>query len=108
MREQYGIRHAVWHVVQTAKLMRHCVNVAEVGVVESHTRQQRGVGHVLASFQVAAQRYGLTQVACDQANSLNSGGVGDRVGIFGNIGFYGVGQGVHTGRGGQRSGFAEH
>jgi hypothetical protein len=62
VRQQDGIRHAVRHVVQTAKLMRHRVNVAEVGVVEGHARQQRGIGHVLASFQVAAQRYGLTQL----------------------------------------------
>ena len=108
VRQQYGIRHAVRHVVQTAKLMRHRVNVAKVGVVKGHAGQQRGVGHVFACFQVAAQRYGLAQVTRDETNSLDSGGVGNWVGIFGNIGFHGVGQGVHPGRCGQRGGFAEH
>ena len=71
--------------------MGHGVNVTEVGVIESHSRQQGSVGHVFAGLQVAAQRDGLAQVPGDQADGLDRGGIGDRVGIFGNIGLHGVG-----------------
>ncbi len=48
------------------------------------------------------------QVAGDEADRLHGGGVRHRVSVFGDIGLYGVGQGIHPGRRGQGGRFTDH
>ncbi|VTR67739.1 hypothetical protein DESC_610322 [Desulfosarcina cetonica] len=108
MGQQDGVADTMGQIVEPAQLVGHGVHMAKAGVVEGHAGQILGVAHLVTGLHVLAVGHGGPQVSGDQFDGLEGAGVGNRGGRGGNIGFHGVGQGIHAGGGGQCRGHAHH
>lgn len=108
MWQQDSVGYVVWYVVQVVQLVCYGVYVVEVGVIESYFGQQRSIGYVFLCLQIVVEGYGLVQVVGDEVDCLYGGGVCYWVSVFGDIGFYGVGQGIYFGCCGQGGWFIDY
>ncbi len=110
-RQVHGVGRAVDDVGAVVRkgragLVGHGVNDTQQRVGESHAGQALGVVHDVPGFHVAV--VGFYQVRLDQFDGVDGQRV--RIGAVGrgNIGFDGVGHGVHTGVGRQLLGHGMH
>ena len=84
------------------------MHVAEAGVVEGHAGQILSVGHLVAGLNILAVGHGRAQVVGNQLDGLDGTGVCNGCGDGRDIGFDGMGQGVHAGGSGQGCWLADH
>ncbi|MCY1526669.1 hypothetical protein D9M68_617070 [compost metagenome] len=78
------------------------MHIAELRLRERHAREEGAQQHIFPGLGVVADEIGLAQSGADQADGLDRQGLADRVGLLGDIGLDGVGQGIHAGRRGDR------
>ena len=78
------------------------MNQAESAVSEGHAGHILTVGHLFSCFDVARLFHRLWQIGNDAVRSLPGKTAGQGIGLCGNVTLHRVGQGVHTGGGGQR------
>jgi hypothetical protein len=72
MRQQQGIAYAVRQVVHAAQLVCHRMHIAKRSIVERHARQEFGIGHLFARFQILAVFHGGAQVLGISATALSA------------------------------------
>ena len=80
----------------TTQLVRHGVDVTEVGVVEGHASKHFPFNHLRPGFNVVAICHCFRQVLLNQLDGLFTLAVGNVVVVNGNVWFNGLNVGIQT------------
>ncbi|MCY1534346.1 hypothetical protein D9M68_697150 [compost metagenome] len=96
------VADAVRCVVHAANRFGNAVHAADVRVAEGHAGDQACHQHLLPRRLIVRLLHGRLEVLADQADGMQRQAVADRVRHATGVGFDGMGQGIHAGRGGNR------
>ena len=77
------------------------MNIAKGSIVEGNAGQVLAVSHFITGLHVGAVCNGLRQILGDHGDGHEGSGIGQRVGIGGNVSLDRVSQSVHAGCGSQ-------